>query len=138
MNPASYSFEWAKSIVTRVIEKYPRATEILCILLDLTPRQMATYLAKGDPLWPVLRSWIHLIEIYLQIHQKNGYYTAVEYFRSRYRYIYNGDQAERLAKRLEFVIMKEQGSRGGRGRSESDDPSQPLLFQEACHGQDSI
>lgn len=59
-----YSFQWARSIVKRLEEKYPRGTEMLYEILAIQDHDMATYLANGDPLWPHLRNLAQFLQAY--------------------------------------------------------------------------
>lgn len=62
MNPAHYSYSWAASVVNRLYGKYVRATETVLEMLDISPRDLAKYLAEADPIFPQLRELIHQVD----------------------------------------------------------------------------
>jgi hypothetical protein len=57
-----YSYDWARSIVAKLYNKYPRATDLLCEGLEITHDNLAYYLAHNDAMWPTLRTCVHIIE----------------------------------------------------------------------------
>jgi len=56
---AGYSFTWALSVVEKLCEKYPRATEIEMAVFSLQKRELAAFLAHGDRFWPYFRDEVH-------------------------------------------------------------------------------
>jgi len=68
LNPADsplqnrYSYTWANAVFEQLHKKYARATDFLLKYLEITPRQWASFLAKGDPMWVYLRDAVHFVE----------------------------------------------------------------------------
>jgi hypothetical protein len=62
LKPASYSYSWAMSVVNQLYDKYPRATEVVKEILQITDRHLAAYLANADPLWPDLRNLVKVVD----------------------------------------------------------------------------
>lgn len=58
---AGYSFTWALSVVDKLVEKYPRATEIEMAVFSLSKRELAAFLAHGDRFWPFFRDQVHIL-----------------------------------------------------------------------------
>jgi hypothetical protein len=128
-NPASYSLNWARSRVSELTRKYPRATRIVEESLEITDEDLAKYLAKGDALFPVLRGIIHAMDVYAQIHREQpNNRVAVDYLRSRISNIYSGVEIDRLDRRIKSLILKEQGLKGAGGGRYSDRLQLPLDF----------
>jgi len=112
--PARYSYSWALARVRELERKHARATETVCKLLQITERNLAAFLATGDPAFPQIREFIHWVENWDNTCSRPDQYETdfkaiVYYLRRRGR--------ERLADRLDEVknrgTIKEQGSRGG-------------------------
>lgn len=59
---AGYSFTWALSVVDKLCEKYPRATEIEMAVFSLSRRELAAFLAHGDRFWPFFRDQVHELD----------------------------------------------------------------------------
>lgn len=53
-----YSESWAKQVVNRVYEKYPRARYVVGEGLGLTYNNLVTLLRCADPAWPIIRDMI--------------------------------------------------------------------------------
>jgi len=122
-----YSLGWAASIVDQLIVKYPRATEMICRVYGITRYDLVKYLAKPDDMWIYLRERIKYLAL---CEERTGkpmdYLTVVEWCKGLHDTKHAHGQGERLDKRLNDLIIKEQGSRGGRGQSEAAaDPSLP-------------
>jgi hypothetical protein len=114
LNPARYSYSWAASVVERLKEKYARATDHVETILDITDRDLANFLARGDPVFPQLREFIHIMDNWDRTSQRPDHYlTDVNQISSYIR----RKGWERLANRLDEIgirdRIKEQGSRGG-------------------------
>jgi hypothetical protein len=109
------------TVVKQLNQKYPRATESVRQILDITDRNLAAYLASGDALWPKLRDFVHICA-HLQ-GLRPDYYTDVK-IADDIRCYYRGKGWERIAERLDRkeiqVKLKEQESRGGGGASVSE------------------
>jgi len=132
LNPAHYSLQWSRNTVTKLRIKYARATEFVSKMWGLSDEDWAKFLAYKDPMYPVLRDIVHKVDTWLTIHgRKPDYYTLVEYFSLRSKFIYSGNIEKRLWDRFFYVKLKEQGSRGDGARGEADGPIQHLLFSEA-------
>ena len=134
MNPApstpKYSFKWAATIVDQVQRKYARATEMVCEVLDITPRDLVKYLAYGDPLWHILRTCIANTDNNIKYYGMR--YTPthlLSIFTGKLKEKRFGNQAERLDKRVKSIILKKQGSRGegagGEAEGSQPTPSSP-------------
>lgn len=108
--PALYSFNWARSIVLQEKRKYPRATEFVCAMLEISLDNLAAFLAHGDPMWPKLRNAIHLVNSYMEYGPKKAdRVTVVKYMRELSYYA----DDERLAKRLDKLFPREDNERAG-------------------------
>jgi hypothetical protein len=127
--PAKYSYHWALGVVLSLKRKYPRATETMKRVLRLNDRNLAAYLATGDPLFPDLRNLVHFLD-------NNGrpldeLYTTTQVL-SNIRLYWRCKSKERLLERLDKVekwsIIEEQGSRGGEVRSDSDESSPSFVL----------
>jgi len=129
LTPAHYSYSWANQRISELVGKYPRASRILCETFALETKDLAKYLATNDPLYPVLRGLIHSMDIYCRIHPRQGNdCVAVEYLRSHVKFIYTGEHLDRIDTGLKRAILKEQGSRGAGGGSDSDRLQLPFDF----------
>lgn len=62
MITAKYSFSWAESVVNKLRKAYPRATEDVMRILDITARNMAAFLAVGDPVFVDIRNLVHFLD----------------------------------------------------------------------------
>lgn len=115
-----YSLSWAASVVDEVCAKYPRATEMICRVYGITRYDLVKYLAKPDVMWNYLRERIKYLAL---CEERTGkamdYLTVVEWCTGLHNMKHARGQGERLDKRLKELRMKEQGSRGGGGRSEA-------------------
>lgn len=58
----SYSFRWAESVVSRLTQKYPRATGFLTEFAKIEPRHLAYYLAVDQKVYVQLREAIHWLD----------------------------------------------------------------------------
>jgi hypothetical protein len=124
MNPsstASYSYQWALSIVESLAKTYPRATEVTCEILDITPKTIAYYLAKRDPLYPQLRELIHRVDKMVKFASPPMSMSEICYFMSKYSCKF---QPERITKRLTAILngpkFKEQLMKGGNCEASAD------------------
>jgi len=130
MNPAShphYSFRWSQNVVAHLYQKHTRATDFALEILDISTRQLAAFLANGDPMWVELRKFIQDIEIWqkysgLVLHKC----VAMELFQIHVRRKYSKRLCDRLTPTFSDLNLEEQGS--DRGLEEaSADSSLPLL-----------
>lgn len=116
-----YSLSWAASVVDEVASKYPRATDTICRVYAITRYDLVKYLAKPDPMWNYLRERIKYLAL---CEERTGkamdYLTVVEWCKGLHGMKHAHGQGERLDKRLNSLRIKEQGSRGGGGRSEAE------------------
>lgn len=124
-----YSLSWAASIVDEVVSKYPRASEMICKVYGITRYDLVKYLAKPDVMWNYLRERIKYLAL---CEERTGkamdYSTIVEWCTGLHGMKHSRGQGERLDKRLMELKLREQGSRGGGGRSEAKaEPSLPYL-----------
>jgi len=122
-----YSLGWAASIVDQLTAKYTRATDVICRVYGITRYDLVKYLAKPDDMWIYLRERIKYLAVCEERTGKQmDYYTVVEWCKGLHDMKHAHGLGERLDKRLNDLMIKEQGSRGGRGRSEAKaDPSLP-------------
>lgn len=99
-NKAKYSLNWAKSVVEALERKHARATDYVCKLFDLTPKQLAIYLAFGDPLFNSLREIIKIYDNWMTKGWKEEYnYTDVKWNTQKFcKY-----EKERLLERLKSL-----------------------------------
>ncbi len=100
MIPAHYSYSWADSVVTRLEEKYARASMILYKSMVITHRNMAAFLATNDKAFPILRQRIHDID---QALEKHGDNLTIVQWRTFLRGQFLGTACERFSKRLDEV-----------------------------------
>jgi hypothetical protein len=128
LQPASYSLTWANDVVKHLKNKHARGAEIVEEMLRVTPKQLALYLAKNDPLWKELRNLIKISDNWYRCAHRH--YTDVEYIKFIQRNViklpdFKG--SERLTRRLDELKLKKQveGERGGGLRA---DPSQLFFF----------
>jgi hypothetical protein len=124
-----YSLSWAASVIDEVCSKYPRASEMICRVYGISRYDLVKYLAKPDVMWVYLRERIKYLALCEErVGRPMDYLTVVEWCKGLHGMKHAHGQGERLDKRLKELILKEQGSRGGRGRSEAKaDPSLPYL-----------
>lgn len=109
-----YSYQWALDVVYGLTDKHTRATEIVCEFYDISPRILALFLAKGDPMWIYLRDRIKAITALEE--RTNRYYTDVEIFDWLKRLStekYAGKLADRLDNGQKKARIKEQSFQGG-------------------------
>lgn len=95
ISTAHYSLRWAESIVQKVEDKYARGYSFTKEILALEDKDLAMYLARGDPLWPKLRN----LARFLQACADGGWNSAKmvqELYQSR---VYGKE--ERIIKRLD-------------------------------------
>jgi len=61
---ATYSFEWAASVVRHARESHPRGWEILDRILRLPNSKLAFLLASNSPEWPQIRSLAKQLDVW--------------------------------------------------------------------------
>lgn len=108
-----YSLTWANNRVNELKNKHPRATEIVKKFFKLTDKNLALYLAIGDPMFPALRDIIHRTEVFIEIH--GIHYTDEKYksfLRERIKNFTGLGCKERLDRRLESIMLEEQVQKG--------------------------
>jgi hypothetical protein len=107
-----YARSWAISVVEHLHEQRARATDTVCRVLGISRRNLASFLAYRDPLWPILRDWIKNLA---ELEARTGkYLTDVQVSNWMYECTHRKrtkDIDERLDKRLNTLRIKEQGSR---------------------------
>jgi len=128
-----YSLGWAASVVDRLVEKYPRATDVICRVYGINRYDLVKYLAKPDDMWIYLRERIKYLAL---CEERTGkamdYSTVVEWCMGLHGMKHSHKLGERLDKRLESLKLREQGSRGGGGRSEAEaEPSLPTPLRSS-------
>lgn len=69
---AVYSLNWAAIVVSRALQSYPRAWEIIMDVTALEMRQLVILLASNDPSWPALRSMVHTLDRWLKRQELAG------------------------------------------------------------------
>lgn len=73
---AHYSYRWADEICKTLEDKYPRATAKVYEILVVNHRNMVTFLARNDPVFPKIRSMVHSVEQVMKMQDISGeYYT---------------------------------------------------------------
>jgi hypothetical protein len=129
LKPAKYSYSWAQSVIDKLKEKYPRATETVCIILDITEKDLAKYLAIGDNIFPQLRELIRMCDNWIKTSSPEADTIQVCSCGSWYL---RRKGWERIADRLDEVRnrdkMKEQVSRGAVLGAVGDDGQLPFIF----------
>jgi hypothetical protein len=129
LKPA-YSFSWAFNVVQDLKSKYPRATEFVWKLLDITDKHATAFLAFGDKMWIDLRDLTHRTQKWLEINARHpDYETYVWYMSTRLESFTGLHEKERLTARIKRTSVEEQVSRQ-RGGGLPAEPSQPSLFPE--------
>jgi len=131
LNPAPrfrYSLSWAAAIVDELTVKHTRATEVVCQVYGISRYDLVKYLAKPDPLWNFLRERIkNLARQEERLGRPIEYETIVKWLEDLHHTKFAKGEGGRLDSRREALKMKEQGSRGGGGRSEAKaEPSLPI------------
>lgn len=128
---SKYSFRWARTVVDNLYQKYPRATEIVCLVLDITQDNLATYLAKGDNVFPVIREFIHIAARWEHVQGFDGWSIQML---SSLKVVMRQKGPDRIRERLDAVSLKDYPQRAGRkevaGGGNTDDCHQPLLFED--------
>jgi hypothetical protein len=71
-----YSYNWASSVISKLQESTPRATELTLKMLAMSHRDLAGLLAKGDPGFNITKNIIHYVERFINLHP--DYYTNVK------------------------------------------------------------
>lgn len=108
--PASYSYNWSRRVVRELTGKYPRASEFVKKLLEITEDNLIAYLASNDPMWPHLRSLMHFVDqMYQYGSQQPDTVTIVKYLRENP--FYKTDL--RLMKRLDKLYGETDTRRAG-------------------------
>jgi hypothetical protein len=118
LNPApktfKYSLHWAENVISQLRVKYARGTDMVEEVLGISDRDLARYLAFGDPLWRHLRETIKNTQGNVDFY-KERYTTEhlLSTFLGRLSGKRFGDQAERLAKRVRARYNQEAGFKAG-------------------------
>jgi len=76
--PYKYALSWAATVVDEVQVRYPRATEIVSKVCNITPYDLAKFIAKPDPLWIYLRKAIQIGHRNMQHAPGTDHYTNVK------------------------------------------------------------
>ncbi len=118
LTPAHYSRSWAENVIKQVAGKYPRATEDVKKILDITDRNLAAYLASGDPLWPKLRLMVQIAANWESRANWQGWTPSnVRYLAIEMRRKGSFRLADRIDKVRNQARIQEQGSGEGNGGS---------------------
>lgn len=102
--PAAYSYSWANSVVQKLADKYPRATEDVCEILQISPKILAKYLANNDPVFAQLRDLIHLAHNWANSPNWPGWTTQM--LSTLESYVHRKGW-ERVQKRLDELYFKQ-------------------------------
>lgn len=133
---ALYSRSWAYGVLYDMCRKYPRATEVVRELLQLTNAQWVNYLVYGDKLWPELRRFVKIVDNW---QSRPGWQGWTPYTLLGLRSVLGGMYAARIRIRLDKLYdwkrIEEQGIKGGLGRCEITDLWPPRLSSEGLDGQ---
>jgi len=62
VNHKRYALSWALSVVERLQDAYPRASEIVLDYLHISSKKLAILLAIGNPYFAKIRTVIHAVE----------------------------------------------------------------------------
>jgi len=103
LNTARYSYSWSLGVVNDLKRKYPRATEMMKQILDLSDRNLVAYLATGDPLWPDLRNMVHALDNASDGRRTLDMIYTTEQMLSHLRQYWHCKCAERIWKRIDGV-----------------------------------
>jgi hypothetical protein len=101
--PAKYSYSWALGVVNRLRDKYPRATEDVKRILKVSDRNLAAFLATGDPVFVDLRNLIHFCDNAAR--PLSNYYTDVELLQ-RISMFWRSKSGERVKKRVDACLKE--------------------------------
>lgn len=106
-----YSFTWAEHVVNLLTQKHARGVNAFKRVFEVNDRQLACFLARGDPIWPQIRDIIHLMENW----EKKGcswdiYSTDVKLLRQHL----HRTQRLRLLGRLDKVQNSAKNERAGK------------------------
>ena len=76
--PYKYALRWAATVVDEVQAKYPRATELVGQVCQITLYDLAKFIAKPDPLWIYLRKAIQIADRNMRHNPRADHYTHVK------------------------------------------------------------
>jgi hypothetical protein len=114
LTSAKYSFSWALDVVSKLNDKYPRATDDVKKFLGITDRNLAAFLAYNDEMFPKIRDLIHESDLWMKMHPGIGTTT---HLLGKIRMSWRVDLQERAWIALDRVRksnrLEEQRSRGG-------------------------
>jgi len=98
--PATYSKSFSEHVVKDMWEKYPRATELAAELVGLPVKGLAIFFAKDQPMWTMIRAFIHDLEELRSIH---GGFGDTEQVLSKIRLWYESNRMKRILDRIDEV-----------------------------------
>lgn len=136
LKPASgtncYSITWARSIVDQLAAAHARATEAVLEFYDISLKDLALYLAKGDPVFTYLKKRIKYIS--RQMENQKADATTIQLLSDERHYVaLNAPESarQRLDARINSTDTQEAGfKRAEPGRSEAETGRHPwALFQ---------
>lgn len=124
--PARYSYRWANGIATDLANKYGRATDIFCEILDISVKDLAKFLANGDEIFAICRNLIHFMD---RIGEGSAWKHEITFYRANLRAFCAGKGIKRIVDRIDTVenstILKEQAFKAGAGGGQRAEPRLP-------------
>lgn len=76
--PFKYALRWAATIVDEVQCRYTRATDLVCQVCNITPYDLAKFIAKPDPAWNYLKKSIQICSRNMEHNPRADHYTNVK------------------------------------------------------------
>lgn len=125
-----YSITWARSVVDKLWESYPRATEAVLEYYDISLENLAAALAKGDPVFDYMKKRIKYIA--RQEENQRASAKVVQMLSDELHYVMlnsTGKTQERLDSRIKTIQTQRAGfKRAEPGRSEAESGRHPSTF----------
>lgn len=129
-SPANYSLNWAAGVIKELKNKHARGCNIVEEVLGITDRNLAKYLATGDPLYPKLRQIIKLLD---NLSLGAGKHATKAMLVANLGAMADRPGFERIKKRLtdlENSAMLEEQVKRGVGEANKADPTHPYVLED--------
>lgn len=131
MNPAKYSLSWALDVVYNLRQAHVRATDIAKKLLNMSDKELATYLANKDMMFRAVKDLIHFIEkVDNRLESLHGFEVVYSYVQCKS----SKETGFLIRNRVDSVQknrkLEEQDLRGSGGRRGSAASPPPFIYQD--------
>lgn len=124
-----YSYSWGYSVIMRLVDAYPRASNMVLKVLDISIRQLVTFIVTGDEVYPQIRQLIHDTRFFIDKPEVSSKYsTYVEYLIVKSSSRGWDRLADRLTQKGNCLNIEEQAIKGQGDGGEAEIPLQPLLW----------